>query len=279
MASGKASKPAASPVIGVAVSGACGKMGERILAVLAGEAGMRLVAAIEREGHPAIGRDVGEALAGRPVGVKLETGLTKKADVLIDFSSAEAAEARAAECAKLGTALLVGTTALKPESRKAIEAAGKKVPVCVTSNVSLGANLMFRLAAEAAKVLGDAYDVEIVEAHHRLKKDAPSGTALTLAQRVAGALGRDFEKERRDGRRGDVGARTPTEIGMHAVRAGDIVGEHTVYFAGLGERIEITHRASTRDTFARGAVRAAAWLARAKPGVYPIEAALGFPTD
>jgi len=267
-----------SRILDVAVSGACGKMGERILAVLAGEAGMRLAAAIERAEHPGIGNDVGEALGLPKRGVLLATGLKKKADVLIDFSSLDATEARLAECVRLGVPILVGTTGLKPATREVLRAAGKKIPVCVASNVSLGANLLFRLAAEAAKVLGDAYDVEIVEAHHRLKKDSPSGTALTLAERVAGALGRDLEKERRDGRRGEIGARPPKEIGIHAVRGGDVVGEHTIWFAGLGERIEITHRASTRDTFARGAVRAAAWLAQAKPGWYAIEEALGLPT-
>lgn len=262
-------------VLDVAVGGACGKMGERILAVLAGEAGCRLAAAIEREGHPGAGKDVGEALGQAKRGVPLESALSRKVDVLIDFSHFSATASRLAECVKLGVPMLVGTTGLEAATREALQAAGKKIPVCVASNVSVGANLLFRLAAEAAKVLGDAYDVEIVEAHHRMKKDAPSGTALTLAQRVAEALGRDLEKERRDGRKGEVGARTTTEIGIHAVRAGDIVGEHTITFAGLGERIEIVHRASTRDTFARGAVRAACWLAGAKSGYYKIEEALG----
>ncbi|NUN50272.1 MAG: 4-hydroxy-tetrahydrodipicolinate reductase [Candidatus Brocadiae bacterium] len=262
-------------MVEVGVSGACGRMGERILAILAGEGGARLAAAVEREGHPGLGRDVGEAL-GRPAcGVGLEPRLTKKVDVLIDFSALEATPKRLAECVKLGVPILVCTTGLPAATIAALRAASKKIPVCVASNVSIGANLLFRLAAEAASVLGEGYDVEIVEAHHGMKKDAPSGTALTLAQRVAGALGRDLEAERRDGRRGNVGARTSREIGIHAVRGGDIVGEHTIYFAGQGERIEITHRASTRDTFARGAVRAAAWLAGAKPGLYGIEEVLG----
>lgn len=262
-------------VLDLAVGGACGKMGERILSVLAGEAGCRLAAAIERAGHPGMGKDVGEAMGAGKRGVVLEAALSRKVDVLIDFSHYSATESRLAECVKLGVPLLECTTGLSPATRKALEQAGKKIPVCVASNVSIGANLLFRLASEAAKVLGDGYDVEIVEAHHRLKKDSPSGTALTLAQRVAEALGRDLEKERRDGRRGDVGARTASEIGIHAVRGGDTVGEHTIYFSGLGERIEITHRASTRDTFARGAIRAACWLAGAKPGFYRIEQALG----
>ncbi len=271
----KKANSAAKAVLDVAVGGACGKMGERILAILAGEAGCRLAAAIEREGHPGLGKDVGEAMALPKRGVVLESRLAKKADVLIDFSHFSATAGRLAECVKLGVPILVGTTGLEEATRAQLEAAGKKIPVCVASNVSIGANLLFRLAAEAAKVLGEAYDVEIVEAHHRMKKDSPSGTALTLAQRVAAALGRDLEKERRDGRRGDVGARTRSEIGIHAVRGGDVIGDHTVHFMGLGERIEITHRASTRDTFARGAVRAASWLATAKPGFYRIEQALG----
>lgn len=268
-------KKASKAVLDVAVGGACGKMGERILAVLAGEAGCRLSAAIEREGHPGLGKDVGEAMAQPKRGVVLESRLSKKADVLIDFSHFSATGARLAECVKLGVPILVGTTGLEAATRTQLEAAGKKIPVCVASNVSIGANLIFRLAAEAAKVLGDAYDVEIVEAHHRMKKDSPSGTALTLAQRVAAALGRDLEKERRDGRRGDVGARTKSEIGIHAVRGGDVIGDHTVHFMGLGERIEITHRASSRATYAQGAMRAARFVHGRPPGLYDMGDVLG----
>jgi 4-hydroxy-tetrahydrodipicolinate reductase len=268
-------KKANKAVVEIAVAGACGRMGERVLSVLAGEAACRLAAAIERAGHPGLGGDVGEALGQPKRGVALESKLTRKADVLIDFSSPDGVAARAAECAKRGTALLMCTTSLKADGQAALRDASKKIPVCAASNVSLGANLLFRLAESAARVLGDAYDVEIVEAHHRMKKDAPSGTALTLAKRVAEALARDLEKERRDGRRGDVGARTLREIGIHAVRGGDIVGDHTITFAGLGERIEITHRASSRDTFARGAVRAACRLAGERPGMYEIERLLG----
>lgn len=265
----------AKAVLEVGVGGACGKMGERVLAVLAGDAVCRLAAAVERPGHPGLGADVGEAMGQPKRGVKLEAALAKKIDAFIDFSHFSATEARMAECVKLGVPLLVCTTGLKPETREALKGASKKIPVCVASNVSIGANLLFRLAESAAKALGGTYDVEIVEAHHRMKKDAPSGTAETLAQRVAAALGRDLEKERRDGRRGDVGARTTGEIGIHTMRGGDVIGDHTVHFMGLGERIEITHRASTRDTFARGAIRAAARLAEAAPGMHSIESLLG----
>jgi 4-hydroxy-tetrahydrodipicolinate reductase len=262
-------------VLSVGVGGACGKMGERILALLRGEAGMRPAAAVERAGHPGLGQDVGEALGGPACGVKLEASLRAPVDVFIEFSTPDGTAKRLAECVRLGVPILVGTTAMPASLRESLRAASSRIPVCVASNVSIGANLLFRLAEEAARVLGDRYDVEIVEAHHRMKKDAPSGTALTLAQRVAESLGRDLEEVRRDGRRGDVGARAPAEIGIHAVRGGDVVGEHTIWFAGLGERIEISHKASTRDTFARGAVRAAAWLARAGKGWYGIEEALG----
>jgi 4-hydroxy-tetrahydrodipicolinate reductase len=171
--------------------------------------------------------------------------------------------------------MVIGTTGLGDSELKAIQKASERIPIVLSANMSLGVNVLFGLLAQAARALGSAYDVEIVELHHRLKKDAPSGTALAMAHVLADALGRDLGKVARYGREGDVGARKPEEIAVLAVRGGDIVGEHTAYFCGLGERLELTHRASSRETFARGAVRAAEWLRDRDPGLYDMQDVLG----
>jgi 4-hydroxy-tetrahydrodipicolinate reductase len=252
----------------IALNGAAGAMGRRIICLLEEDPRCELAAALERPGHPELGRDAGE-LAGRGVlGVGLSADMQAEADVLVDFSAPAAAVARAIECAGKGMAVLVGTTGLTPDQRQAIERLADDVPVLIASNMSLGVNLMFRLAAEAAAALPEGYDIEIVEAHHHRKKDAPSGTALTLAERICEALGRDPHEALCYGRQGAVGARPEGQIGIHAVRGGDIVGEHTVILAGEGERLEITHTATSRDIFARGAIRAAAFLASREAGLY-----------
>lgn len=259
----------------LALNGAAGAMGRRIICLLAEDAGCKLAVALERPGHPDLGRDVGE-LAGRgEVGVPLSTELHAKADVLVDFSAPAAAVERATECAGRRMAVLVGTTGLSEPQRGAIEGLAEAVPVLIASNMSLGVNLLFRLAAQAAAALPEGYDIEIVEAHHHRKKDAPSGTALTLAERICEALGRQPAEVLCYGRQGAVGARPAGEIGIHAVRGGDIVGEHTVILAGEGERLEITHRATSRDIFARGAIRAAAFLASRQAGLYAMRDVVG----
>lgn len=252
----------------IALNGAAGAMGRRIICLLEGDPDCELAAALERPGHPELGRDAG-VLAGREaIGVDLSADLHAQADVLVDFSAPAATTERAAECAKRGMAVLVGTTGLSDDQRGRIEQLAENVPVLIASNMSLGVNLLFRLAAEAAAALPDGYDIEIVEAHHHRKRDAPSGTALTLAERICEALGREPNEVLRYGRQGAVGARPETEIGIHAIRGGDIVGEHTVLLAGEGERLEITHRATNRDIFARGAIRAAGLLASREAGLY-----------
>jgi len=171
--------------------------------------------------------------------------------------------------------MVIGTTGLAAAELDAIARAAERTPIVMSANMSLGVNVLFGLLERAARALGPAYDVEIVELHHRLKKDAPSGTAMAMARVVAQALGRDLEHEARYGRQGQVGARTPGEIGVLAVRGGDIVGEHTAYFCGLGERVELTHVATSRETFARGALRAAAWVQGRAPGLYDMQDVLG----
>ncbi len=250
------------------VSGAAGAMGRRVVAAAAGADDCRLVAAIERAGHPRLGEDVGTVAGVGALGVELSDHLTARPDVVVDFSTPDAAVALAGECAARGVAVAVCATGLSEDQRVSLEQdISRQVPVLIAPNTSLGMNVLCRLAEWAVEALPPGYDVEIIEAHHRRKKDSPSGTALELARRLCAALGRT-EDVLRHGRAGAVGPRAPDEIGVHAVRGGDIVGDHTVVLAGPGERLEITHRATTRDVFAVGAIEAARFLVRQPPGLY-----------
>jgi 4-hydroxy-tetrahydrodipicolinate reductase len=198
-----------------------------------------------------------------------------QADVVIDFSTHTATAAIAVLCAEHGKALVIGTTGHTSEDRSAITRQGAKIPMVLSSNYSTGVNTLFWLTRKAAEILGPGFDLEVLEMHHRLKRDAPSGTAKSLAEILADVRHQHLEKIIRHGRVGIVGERTPVEIGMHSVRGGDVVGDHTVIFANVGERVELTHKASSRDTFANGALRAAAWVVRQKPGVYDMQDVLG----
>jgi 4-hydroxy-tetrahydrodipicolinate reductase len=256
----------------IAVNGAGGAMGKRVVAMLGQFPGCELVAALERPGHPDLGKDAGVLAGVTPTGVQVSTGLSGDPNVLIDFSAPDATMARAKECADRGIAVIVGTTGLSPDQVAQVrERIASKVPVLMAPNMSLGLNLLLRLVEDVARALSEGYDVEIVEAHHRRKKDAPSGTAMELARRICRALGRDTDSVLCYGRQGLPGPRKATEIGVHAVRGGDIVGDHTVLFAGDGERIELTHRVTSRDVFARGAIKAAIFLAGRRPGMYTME--------
>lgn len=258
----------------VAISGAAGAMGQRVVALVAATADMELVAAIERADHPDLGKDAGLLAHVAELGVPLTSDLTGEPDVLIDFSAPTATLARARDCARRGVPLVIGTTGLPAEARAEIEKQiAARIPVLVAANMSLGVNLLVRLAEIAARAL-PGYDVEIVEVHHRRKKDAPSGTARELADRLLKALDRG-EEALIYGREGITGARTSDEIAIHAVRGGDVVGDHTVIFAGEGERVELTHRATSREVFAQGALRAARFVAGQKPGLYSMQDVLG----
>jgi 4-hydroxy-tetrahydrodipicolinate reductase len=260
------------------VAGAGGRMGQRIVAALDGQAGIALAGAFERAGHPALGCDAGVAAGTRATGIAIEEGIDAvlpAGDVLIDFTAPEASLRHVEAASRLDKAVVLGTTGLDAAQLAALEKAARRIPIVFAPNMSVGVNLLFKVLADVAAVLGDAYDVEIVEAHHRYKKDAPSGTAKKMAQVIAETLRRDLEKVAVPGRSGMVGERKPEEIGILAVRGGDIVGDHTVTFAGLGERVEITHRAHSRDTFARGAVRAAGWVVGRVPGLYDMMDVLG----
>ncbi len=265
--------------IRIGITGAAGRMGRTLIEAigLAGE-GMELSAAIEHPQSSLIGADSGE-LAGQgknqvPVSASLAE-VIENIDVLIDFTIPDATSANVALCAEHGVAIVIGTTGFTAEQQAGIEAAAQKISVCKASNFSTGVNLCFKLLDMAARVLGDDVDIEVYEAHHRHKIDAPSGTALSMGEVVAKALDRDLGEVAVYGREGQTGARDRKTIGFATVRAGDIVGDHTVTFAAEGERVEITHKASSRMAFARGAVRAAAWLPTQGAGLYDMQDVLG----
>jgi len=251
-----------------AVSGACGKMGRRIIALLSEDPELKCAAALERKNHPALGKDAGEIAGCGSLGVTIRDSLAERVDVLLDFSSPEGTAGRLEEALKFGSSLVIGTTGHSAEQKRSIEEAAKKIPILFSPNMSVGVNLLFSLVGQVARTLGADYDVEIVEAHHRFKKDSPSGTALRLAEEIAGALGLNLEDVAIYGRKGILGPRPSSQIGIHAVRAGDIVGEHTVIFSTSGERVELVHRAHTRDTFALGALRGAKFLLGKPPALY-----------
>jgi 4-hydroxy-tetrahydrodipicolinate reductase len=261
----------------IAILGAAGKMGRALLRAVAEEPGARLVAAIERAGSPALGQDSGilAGIAVSGISTRAELPAAGEADVWIDFSAPGAAVGNAEKAVEAGAALVLGTTGVSATDKASIAAAARKVPVVFTPNMSVGVNVLLKLVADAARALGPAYDIEIIEAHHKMKRDAPSGTALRLAEAVAEATGRNLEKTARYDRHGDIGPRTAEEIGMQTIRGGDVVGDHTVFFLGMGDRVEITHRASSRETFSRGAVRAALWLHGQTAGLYDMRDVLG----
>jgi 4-hydroxy-tetrahydrodipicolinate reductase len=264
-------------MVRIAVAGARGRMGSRIAALSRESEGLELTGAFEVAGHPDIGKDLGD-LFGVGRGAELSDSVEDvldAADVVIDFTSPASTLANVQAAVRMGKGMVVGTTGFTGEELQEFRRHAAMIPCVFAFNMSLGVNLLLKVLADVARSLGDDYDVEIVEAHHRLKKDAPSGTALALARSVASALGRDLEEVGVFERKGMIGERDRKEIGIQTVRAGDIVGEHTVIFGGLGERVEIAHKASSRDTFARGALRAALWLKGRPIGLHDMQDVLG----
>ncbi len=265
-------------MIKIAVSGAGGRMGGRIVVAVRESEGMELSGALERIGHPLLGQDAGIVAGCGASGVEITDNLTdvvKGCDVLIDFTSPKVSLKNLEMCALSGKAIVIGSTGFSVEEKALAAELAKDIPVVLAPNMSVGVNVCFKVLADIAKILGDDFDVEIVEAHHRLKKDAPSGTAVRMGEVVAETLGRDYKQVANCHREGITGERTREEIGMQTIRGGDIIGDHTVYFIGMGERIELTHRAHTRDMFSRGAVRAAKWVLTQKPGLYDMQDVLG----
>lgn len=262
----------------IGITGAAGRMGRTLIEAIGLTEGLTLTAAIERPESTLLGADAGELAALGKNGVPVVDALAKvidDIDVLIDFSVPAATLANIALCTENKVSIVIGTTGFTPEQQGEIDRAAGVIAVCQASNFSTGVNLCFKLLDMAARVLGDDVDIEIYEAHHRHKIDAPSGTALSMGNIVADALGRDLDNVAVYGREGQTGARARDTIGFATVRAGDIVGDHTVTFAADGERVEITHKASSRMSFARGAVRAAGWLKEQNAGLYDMQDVLG----
>ena len=261
----------------VAVAGASGRMGRTLIDAVLRDLELGLAAALEIKGNAHAGKDAGE-LAGSPCGVRITDDIAAAlagCDVLVDFTRPEGTLAHLAACRKLGVRLVIGTTGFGDAQKKEIAAAARDIAIAFSPNFSVGVNVAFRLLEVAAKALGPGYDVEIMEAHHRLKVDAPSGTALRMGEVVAQALGRDLKQCAIYGREGVTGERKDATIGFATVRGGDLVGEHTVMFIGAGERVEVTHRASSRANFATGALRAARFLMSKPSGLYDMADVLG----
>ena len=269
------SQPNEHAAVTVAIAGAAGRMGRRLVALASETPGVELVEAFEHPDHEAVGADSGELAGTGPNEIAITEGPTTKADVLIDFTSPAALGNLLLFCSQEDVGLVIGTTGLGAADHAAIDEAAQSVPIVQAPNMSLGVNLLFTLAAAAAKQLGEDYDIEVLEAHHRYKKDAPSGTAMGIAGAICEATGRSIEDDLVYERRGQTGERERGKIGMQTLRMGDVVGEHTAFFAGLGERIELRHVATSRDTFARGALRAAAWLNNKPAGRYDMKDVLG----
>jgi len=250
-------------------------MGKRIISLAIESSRFDIIAAVERQDHPDMGKDAGLVAAVEPINVTLNSTYPDGADVVIDFSQPEAADKTIGYCAENNVALVLGTTGLSSQQREKIKTASQKTPIVYATNMSVGMNALFSLVGKVATMLGEEYDIEIIEQHHRFKKDAPSGSALTLAENICKATGRDFPASLTHGRSGKDALRQKDTIGMHAVRAGDITGKHEVVFSTLGETVTLSHTAHSRDTFARGALRAAEWLVGKKPCIYSMVDVLG----
>ena len=264
--------------LGIIVCGVGGRMGGAVVRAIQQSPEIKLVGAVDKPSSARLGKDAGEISAAGRLGVSITDDLDAIAvanSVIIDFTNPEASLKFLRLAVKKKIPMVIATTGFNAAQQAEIKRLARRTPTLLSANTSLGVNVLVSLVGKAAAMLGGDYDVEIVEAHHRFKKDAPSGTALALGRSVADALGRDLDKVGINGRKGIVGERGKKEIALLSVRAGDIVGEHTVIFGGIGERLEFIHRAHSRDTFARGALRAAVWLARKKPGLYGMRDMLG----
>lgn len=268
-------------MIRAVVAGAAGRMGKRLIALMRESTDLQVVGAVERPDHPDVGKDAGEVAGTGMLGVSIVEAVGKAlpgSQVLLDFTAPAAAMAHLEAASQAGVAMVLGTTGLREADLARARELAARIPCVQSPNMSVGVNVLYGVLAQVARTLGEAYDIEVIEAHHHFKKDSPSGTAERMGQVLAQALGRDLKKIGIYGRHGIVGERPREEIGVHAIRAGDIVGEHTILFGGMGERIEITHRAHSRDNFAFGALRAARWVVGKPPGLYDMLDVLGLKT-
>jgi len=264
-------------MIKVSITGVCGKMGRSILSTLLNDNDIELVGATELKGHELIGTDVG-SLVGSTLGVSIADsieGAAAKSDIIVDFTSPASSISNAKFAADNSKSMVIGTTGFDKDQEEELRSLAEGFPCVISPNMSIGVNVLFEVSKKIAALLGNDFDVEIVEAHHRNKVDAPSGTALKLGRSVAEGLGIDFEKYSRFERHGAIGKRKPDEIGIQTVRGGDVVGDHTVMFLGQGERIEFTHRAHSRENFSKGVLRAVKWLPGKSPGIYSMKEVLG----
>jgi 4-hydroxy-tetrahydrodipicolinate reductase len=265
-------------IIRIAVAGSGGRMGRTLVQAVSEADGLVLGAATERTESALLGADAGELAGVGHLGVSVSSDLSDcldDFDVLIDFTSPAATLAHLEVCRTAGKRMVIGTTGLDPAQRDTIAEAAREIGIVFAPNMSVGVNLCFKLLDIAARVLGNEVDIEIMEAHHRHKVDAPSGTALRMGEVIASALGRDLDEVAVYGREGQTGPRERRTIGFETIRAGDIVGEHSVWFVADGERVEIAHKASSRMNFARGAVRASGWIAKRGPGRFDMQDVLG----
>jgi 4-hydroxy-tetrahydrodipicolinate reductase len=265
--------------IKVGIAGCAGRMGQMLLKMLSQAPGVLVVGGTERRGSPALGMDLGALAGTEPFGITVgddPAALFDSADVVIDFTNPAATALHSSYAAKSGSAHVIGTTGLDADQQAAVARAAQKAPIVMASNMSLGVNLLEQVIEQMARILDTDWDIEIVEMHHRHKVDAPSGTALTLGEAAARGRGTTLRRAAKRGRDGQVGPRAKGEIGFAALRGGDVVGDHTVIFAADGERVEITHKASSREIFARGAVKAVLWAAGKAPGLYTMKDVLGF---
>jgi 4-hydroxy-tetrahydrodipicolinate reductase len=265
-------------MIKLAVAGASGRVGKIILQLASQDKAFKIVAGLEQRGHPSLGQDLGPVFGRDLMGVKVTQNAAaalRDADVLIDFSHFSALPENLEAAVKAQTGYVIGTTGIPAAMLRQIKNASRKIPIVQSPNMSVGVNLLFKLAALAGKVLDQSYDIEIAEIHHRMKKDAPSGTAMKLLEILLEARGRDMKKDVVYGREGETGVRERGKIGVFALRGGDVVGDHTVSFLGDGERIELVHKASSREAFARGALLASKFLAKKRQGLYHMQHVLG----
>jgi len=258
----------------IVIAGCCGRMGRIVASLGFNDEAIKIVGATETKGHPEIGNELGRIIGENGLDTKVSDDLeqaAKNADAIIDFTRPSSTLLNLAVARRAKTPIVIGTTGLTDEELKVLKSASRAIPVLFSANMSIGVNLLFRLAPEIANALGEDYDIEIVETHHNKKKDAPSGTAKRLAELIADAKGASLQDLAVYGREGNVGERRKNKIGIHAVRAGDVIGEHTVIYAGSGERIELTHRALSRDLFAKGALCAAKYIVDKSPGLYNMQ--------
>lgn len=257
------------------IVGAAGRMGQRLITLASEIEGLQLIGAVDRADHPQMGQDAGAVARIDPQGVNLTSDFPQDADVLIDFSLPEGASRTIDYCKSNKVALVMGTTGLNEAQKAEVTAASQTIPVIYGTNMGVGMNVLFAVVGKVAAMLGEDYDIEIIEQHHRFKKDAPSGSALSLAESICEEIGRSLDESLVHGREGKDALRQPGTIGMHAVRAGDIVGKHQVIYSTLGETVTISHTAHSRDVFVRGALRGAQWLAGKPAGMYSMRQVLG----